>query len=160
MIVSGLDRPEGIALSLDTLTEVEIDIKPGSDPNSVNLANNGQIAIAILTTDDFDATQVDASTVMFAGALAVQNSLEDVDNDGDLDMVLHFLTQETNLQGIYEQLLIDDVGADGVLDSKRQMAEVSLTGKTVTDEAFEGFDDMDLFLSRRALRNLLEELFP
>lgn len=60
--------------------QVEIDIKPGSDSNSVNLNSNGRIAVAILSTDEFDATQVDASTVVFAGALAVRSGLEDVDN--------------------------------------------------------------------------------
>lgn len=126
----------------------------------MNLTSNGQIAVAIFTTDDFDATQVDASSVIFAGALAVQSALEDVDGDGDLDMVLHFNTQDTNLLDVYEQLLIDDVDADGVLDSSNQEAEVSLTGETLTDEAFEGFDEMNLFLKGKALRDLLEELFP
>ena len=60
-----------------------IDVKPGSDPNTINLASNGRIAVAIFTTDDFDASQVDASTVLFAGANAVRSSLEDVDHDGD-----------------------------------------------------------------------------
>jgi hypothetical protein len=139
--------------------EVQIDVKPGSDPNSVNLTNNGQIAVAIFTTDDFDATQVDASTVVFAGAFAVQHALEDVDNDGDLDMVLHFNTQDTNLLAIYEQLLLDDEDRDGTLDSTNQEAEVSVTGETLTDQAFQGFDELNLFLKGKSLRDLLEELF-
>lgn len=69
---------------------VQIDVKPGGDPNSINLASNGVIAVAILTTDDFDATTVDAGLVVFAGATAVHNTLEDVDGDGDFDLVLHF----------------------------------------------------------------------
>ena len=87
----------------------QIDVKPGSDPNSINLASNGVIAVAIFTTDDFDASQVDASTVVFAGANAVHSALEDVDGDGDLDMILHFRVQETNLADIYAQLLADDI---------------------------------------------------
>jgi hypothetical protein len=137
---------------------VQIDVKPGSDPNSINLASNGRIAVAIFTTDDFDASQVDAGTVVFAGASAVHSALEDVDGDGDLDMVLHFQVQETNLADIYAQLLAEDINEDGVLDSNRQSVAVSLTGQTAADECFEGFDDVDLFLSGKNLREFLEDL--
>lgn len=76
---------------------VDIDIKPGSDPNSINPNSKGVIPVAILTTPDFDATTVDAETVRFGPdeAGAVHWALEDVDGDGDTDMVLHFKTQET-----------------------------------------------------------------
>jgi hypothetical protein len=137
---------------------VQIDVKPGSDPNSINLASKGVIAVAIFTTDDFDASQVDASTVVFAGASAVHSALEDVDGDGDLDMVLHFRVQDTNLADLYAQLLAEDINEDGILDSNRQSAAVSLTGQTAADECFEGFDDVDLFLSGKNLRDFLEDL--
>ena len=39
---------------------VQIDIKPGSDPNCFNLNGNGVIPVAILGSADFDATEVDA----------------------------------------------------------------------------------------------------
>ena len=87
----------------------------------------------------------------------MQSALEDVDGDGDLDMVLHFRVQDTNLLAIYEQLLFDDL-EDRVLDWSHQQAEVSLTGQTVDDVVFEGFDQLDLFLSGKALRSLLAEL--
>ena len=77
---------------------------------------------------------------------------------GDLDLVLHFRVQDTNLADIYAQLLADDIDEDGVLDSNRQTAAVSLTGQTATDECFEGFDDVDLFLAGRNLRDFLADL--
>jgi hypothetical protein len=135
-----------------------IDVKPGTDPNSINLASNGVIAVAIFTTGEFDASLVDASTVLFAGACAVHSGLEDVDGDGDLDMVLQFRVQDTNLLEVYADLVADDIEHDGVLDSNRQTAAVSLTGQTVTDEYFESLDEMDLFLSGRNLRDFLEDL--
>ena len=46
----------------------QIDIKPGIETNSINLANNGVIAVAILTTVDFDAALVRRGAVLFAGA--------------------------------------------------------------------------------------------
>ena len=48
---------------------VEIDIKPGSDPNSVPCTKpDFGIPVAILSTADFDATTVDHTTVNFHGA--------------------------------------------------------------------------------------------
>ncbi|MFC1935791.1 thrombospondin type 3 repeat-containing protein, partial [Chloroflexota bacterium] len=90
---------------------VAIDIKPGSDPNSINLGNNGVIPVAILTTDDFDATTVDGSTVTFEGTGPSHGDghLEDVDGDGDLDWVGHFRTQETDLT---------EVDTDGTLNGE------------------------------------------
>jgi len=79
--------------------EVVIDIKPGSFPNSINPDSKGVIPVAILTTDDFDATTVVPETVGFGpgDALPVHWALEDVDGDGDIDMILHFKTQDTGI---------------------------------------------------------------
>lgn len=81
--------------------DVDIDIKPGSDPNSINPNSKGVIPVAILTTDVFDALTVDVDSVAFgpAGAAPAHREahVEDVDGDGDLDLVLHFRTQETGI---------------------------------------------------------------
>jgi len=82
-----------------------IDIKPGSDPNSINLKSKGKVPVAILSSEVFDATTVDPSTVKLADAqVAVKGkkgklmaSVEDVNGDGLDDLVLHFNTQELNL---------------------------------------------------------------
>ena len=77
--------------------ERPIDIKPGSDPNSINLDSKGLVPVAVLTTDDFDASTVDPATVRFAGALPLRWAMEDVDGDGDMDLLFHFKTQELDL---------------------------------------------------------------
>jgi hypothetical protein len=76
---------------------VAIDIKPGSFPNSINLKSKGVVPVAILTTPDFNVDDVAVNTVMFAGAAPVRFSFEDVDLDGDSDLVFHFRTQDLQL---------------------------------------------------------------
>jgi hypothetical protein len=94
-------------LALSYFVVVDIDIKPGGDPNSINCTVPKQIVpVAILTTADFDATAVDHATVTFEGASEthVQNRTgepqrheEDVDGDGDIDLLLHFRLGDTYL---------------------------------------------------------------
>lgn len=79
------------------IIDIKIDIKPGSDPNSINLESKGVVPVAVLTTDDFDASNVDPETVEFAGAEPVRWTMDDVDGDGDVDMLFHFKTQELDL---------------------------------------------------------------
>ena len=84
---------------------VDIDIKPGSDPNAINPKSRGKIPVAILSTTDFDATsQVDKSSLTF-GRTGDEDSLskctksnEDVNGDGLDDVVCHFNTQDTGFQ--------------------------------------------------------------
>ncbi|MCK4564225.1 MAG: hypothetical protein KAU94_06105, partial [Verrucomicrobia bacterium] len=77
--------------------DVEIDIKPGSDTNPINLKSKGRCPVAVLTTEEFDAAEVDPATVRFAGASPAHYALEDADADSDLDLILHFKTQELDL---------------------------------------------------------------
>jgi sulfatase modifying factor 1 len=90
-----------IAMIPEPTTALEIDIKPGSDPNSINSFSHGVIPVAILTTEEFDALTVDADSVLFGAAEAEkahkQAHVEDVDYDGDLDLLFHFRTQDTGI---------------------------------------------------------------
>jgi len=74
-----------------------IDIKPGSDTNVINLKSNGVVPVAVLTIDGFSAAAIDPVSVRFAGAAPVHCTLEDVDGDGDEDMLFHFRTQQLDL---------------------------------------------------------------
>ena len=76
---------------------ISIDIKPGSDPNSINLKSKGVVPVAVLFPEDFKASTVDPGTVKFADASPVRWTMKDVDGDGGTDMVFHFETQELNL---------------------------------------------------------------
>lgn len=81
---------------------ITIAVKPGSaQPAPINPKSQGVIPVAILSTGSFDATTVDPATVKFgvlgSEASSTQTSLEDVNGDGKLDMVLHFPTQNTGI---------------------------------------------------------------
>lgn len=83
-----------------SIITVAIDIKPGSFPNSINLKSNGNVPVAVLSSATFNAMTVNPGTVIFAGAspLSIGGSPEDVNGDGLFDLVLHFRTQNLNLQ--------------------------------------------------------------
>jgi hypothetical protein len=80
---------------------VNIDIKPGSDPNAINLKSRGVIPVAILTTDTFDATTVDHLSAKFGPAGVTEahgrGHVEDVNGDTDWDLVFHFRTKDTGI---------------------------------------------------------------
>jgi hypothetical protein len=88
-------------LALPLLT-VDVGIKPGGDTNAINLTSNGVIPVAILCTDPFDVTNVDVTTLAFGPAGAapshrVGGHLTDVNDDGCLDLLSHYRTQETGI---------------------------------------------------------------
>jgi hypothetical protein len=83
---------------------VAIDIKPGAVPNTINLGSRGVLPVAVLSTSTFDAATVDATTVTVANAGPrlrdngqPMSSLEDVNADGRLDMVVHVETRDLQL---------------------------------------------------------------
>jgi len=114
------------------VTEVSIDIKPGSNPSSVSCKNlKGTVPVAIFTTDSFDAADIDLDSLMLEGTLVTEkhNSvhLEDIDDDGDADAVLHL-----DKDGVCEATL----GLD-----KKVTEFVTLSGSTSSEE-FEGIGDI------------------
>lgn len=110
-------RADNVSIVGETASvTIEIDIKPGNNPNAINLKSKGVIPVAILTTGDFDATDVDGSTVEFEGASPVHDGghLEDVDSDGDLDWVGHFRIQATDIEaGDTEATLVGEAVIGG-----------------------------------------------
>ena len=106
-------------------SRLEIDIRPGGNPNTINLKSKGVVPVAVLTTQDFDASTVMPYSVIFAGASPVRWRLADVDRDGDMDMLFHFRTQE-------------------LVELDEDSTEATLTGETSDGIAFKGTDSVNI----------------
>ncbi len=90
-----LQRPDH--RSLEEMDEpldasAQLDIKPGSFPNSLNPNSNGKLPAALLGSSTFDISNVDVSSLLLEGVAPVRTRVEDVDADGYDDLVLKFLT--------------------------------------------------------------------
>ncbi len=102
-------RFDDVLVTQPTL-EVSIDIKPGSNPNSINLGSGGATPVAVLGSTNFDVDDIDPETLTLgtAGVKTVGKknnllcSFDDVsgdfslslegDPDGYLDLICHFTT--------------------------------------------------------------------
>ncbi len=111
---------------------VGLDIKPGSFPNVINLGSNGVIPVAFLTDSLFDASMIDPASVNLRGqdlsdgivklrgkkdAPVPMSSLEDVDDDGDLDLVVHLVTEKLAEYGLEADCEIGALTYDGYVVS-------------------------------------------
>lgn len=110
--------------------EIIIDIKPGSKQNNINLKSKGVVPVAVLTTVDFNAATIDPDTAEFAGAEPVRWKLQDVDDDGNDDLMFHFRTQE--------------------LDLDQDSTEAMLTAQLLTGEEVSGTDEVRIVPSKKS----------
>jgi len=79
---------------------IQIEIQPrGSDTPPISPARRGIIRVAILTNALIAAIDIDPGTVRFGRtgteATASRPRLEDVDRDGDLDLIVFFMAEDT-----------------------------------------------------------------
>jgi len=128
--------PTGVSFSItgeiERIIEVEIDIKPGSFPNSINPRSMGVVPVAILGSDSFNVFDVDVTTLAFGpgGASPVHldngavpdDHYEDVNDDGFTDLVTHYVQKE----------------------AEPSAPEACLTGETFDGTLIEGCDSVRL----------------
>jgi hypothetical protein len=87
---------------IDQLEVVDIDIKPRSDRNPINLKSRGKIPVAILGSETLDVAEIDQTTLAFGpdGAMPAHahgGRFKDVNEDGIMDLVSHYRTDETGI---------------------------------------------------------------
>lgn len=80
---------------------IGIDVLPGSMENAIKVDRLGVVPVALITTPDFYAPDVDRDSLRFGPASALValpgGGVEDVDGDGDMDYVIHFQVSETGI---------------------------------------------------------------
>ena len=136
--------------------EPDLDIKPGSCPNSFNRNGNGVLPVALVGTDDFDVTEVDLASIVLVRTDGVGGSIaphegppgphsefEDVatpfegeeqcdchelEGDGLLDLSLKFKSSD----------LVDALGLDDL--KAGDFVSLTLTGSLLDGTPFEAAD--------------------
>ena len=139
-ITTGLDTVNNIIygetnhLSLFAITTeilVDIDVKPGSYPNVINLGSQGVIPVAILSSFDFDATTVNPGTVELAG--------EGVAMRGKADK---YMAHEDDINGDGLTDLLVQVETENLDPETFQYGFVNLTGQTYDGASIKGEDEI------------------
>ncbi len=132
------------------LLTIDIDIRPGSDANPVNLKSKGVLPVTIFGDDDLDVSEIDLATLALDGATPTAKgnsgnvgSLLDVDGDSILDLILHFSMDELSILPGTDELVLTGMLADGTeLEGSDSIRIVPLG-----DANGDGFvDDTDLSL--------------
>ena len=97
-----------VTLASTPITELAIDIKPGSCPNPLNVNSKGVLPVAILGTEVLDVIDIDVASISLEGVAPIRFDYEDVATpfegdlcdchelgpDGYFDLTLKFDTQE------------------------------------------------------------------
>jgi hypothetical protein len=116
--------------------QVQLDVKPGGFPNSINPYSRGVVPVAILGSDTFDVADVDVVALAFGPAGApiahLNGHLQDTNFDGIIDLMLHFRTQDTGI-------VCGDESA-------------TLTGQTLEGQPIEGSDSIQTVGCRETRR--------
>tara|TARA_R110002073_G_scaffold80260_3_gene193396 strand:+ start:11444 stop:14500 length:3057 start_codon:yes stop_codon:yes gene_type:complete len=132
-----------VTVSLNDLVEVvaaSIDIQPGDDNNAVSL-KRGIVEVAIFTTDGLDATQIDIDSLRF-GATGIEDSLrrhkkhltpqiryEDINGDGQLDLIASFDVTQTGLTADHTEATLNGSTLGGESFAASQTITISQNGR-------------------------------
>lgn len=112
---------DGVGDECEDFLTVEIDVKPGSFPNIVNLKSNGVVPTAVISSLSFDARSVLPESVSLSGATVKLTGKgkhylcneEDVNQDGLLDMLCHVNIAEFLLEEGESIVVLEARTSDG-----------------------------------------------
>ncbi len=112
----GLSEYVLVSLTYEFVPRVGVDIKP----EHINPRSRGKVPVVILSTEAFDAAAIDPDTVTVAGAHVdikpngtTASSLEDVNDDGLLDLVIHINTTDLQLTSLVSEVRVEGFTIDG-----------------------------------------------
>jgi N-acetylneuraminic acid mutarotase len=126
-VVGELSSAEALGTAPVAAPPLEIAVRVKSGDNApINRGSKGNTPVVVLSSATFDATTIDRSTVLFAGAppLPIGGETADVNGDGLPDMTFHFSTQALDLP-------------DGT-------TQACMAGKTTDGKSFQGCDSVRL----------------
>jgi hypothetical protein len=121
---------------------VDIDIKPRSCPNPLNVKSQGVLPVAILGSEDFDINTIDAVSVRLAGVAPIRSSYEDVaaplsDKDDECECTTEGPDGYTDLNLKFEtQEIVESIGEL----TNGEVLVLNLTGLLFDGTAIEGQD--------------------
>jgi len=120
----GVDNLRWVGLAAQSVA-VDIDVRPGSENNPIQLRSRGLVPVVLFGDDGFEVENVDVETLAFGpyGAEVAHRGgphFDDIDGDGFMDMLLHHRVAQTGIE-------VDDVDA-------------CLMGETLDGQMFEGCD--------------------
>lgn len=85
--------------AITSMAQVQIDTRPGIDPNLIDPMGRGLIPVAVLGSTGLDVADIDSTTLRFGPdeAVSVFAFRQDVSRDGHFDLVAHFWGQQAGL---------------------------------------------------------------
>jgi hypothetical protein len=123
--------------------QIDVDIKPESCPNPLQVGAHGVLPVAILGTADFDVMEIDPETVLLAGLPPLRWSREDISTPYAYLPFDAFDCTEEGPDGYTDLSLKFDheavVAALGDVNDRDVLA-LSLTAKLLDETTVEGVD--------------------
>ena len=137
IMIVGTFAPASAGIGL----ELNLDIKPGSCPNPINLHSNGLVSYAILGSDAFDVTQIDITSLEISGVgIGEKFAIEDVATPYEGAFGDEFSCIEGGPDGIDDLVFKVPASLFSCLNSDGSVGGVTVTGTLLDGTNFSALD--------------------